>query len=64
MCAFIWTFVFYVLGSGTELMLMYVMCLCVCVYILVDVCMGRSTGWRDLLYNFGACIMCSRESVV
>jgi len=55
---------FYVLSSGTELMLIYVMCLCVGVYILVDVCMGRSTGWRDLLYNFGAYIVFSRESVV
>jgi len=33
-------------------MLIYVVYL-ICVYILVDVCMGRSTGWRDLLYNFG-----------
>jgi hypothetical protein len=36
----------------------------VCVYILVYVCMGRSTGWRELLYNFGAHVMCSREGVV
>jgi hypothetical protein len=63
MCAFICTFVFFVLSFGTELMLIYVMYLPV--YILVDVCMGGSVGWRDLLYNSGClCNVHSRECCV
>lgn len=36
---------------GINVNICYVL-MCLCVYF-VDVCTGRSTGWRDLLYNFG-----------
>jgi len=39
--------------DGINVNICYVLvCVCVCVYILVDVCLGGSAGWRDLLYNF------------
>jgi len=52
------------LRHGINVNICYVRSVCVCVFILVHVCMGRSTGWRDMFYNFGAYVMCSRESVV
>jgi hypothetical protein len=36
--------------DGIDVNVCYVL---MCVFILVDVCLGRSTGWRDLLYNLG-----------
>jgi hypothetical protein len=54
--------------DGINVNICYVLmcvCACVCVCVLVDVCMGRSTGWRVLLYNFGGlCNVQSRECCV
>jgi len=55
---------FYVLSSGTELMLIYVMFLCVCVYILWMCARVGQLGEEICCITLEAYIMCSRESVV